>query len=258
MTRERLDGLPMNALLELSRKENLDLDPSLSRDAVIEELLEVFEEDRRERETLNNLITKIEQSKFSLLAEDPALGPLPFKEPLIPEAYDENRISLVLRDPTWALAIWEIRKKDQESFSQEYAFRGYGIKVFEHSQGAVTPLTESRSVFLIPITQAFGTRYIHLPVPGHWYSLELHVLLERETRLLAKSGLIFSPPELPPNPLDRKGLTKNQRRLLELSGALSCETLRSRPIDEASGVAKAGIPQPVGDWDETVFAEVVP
>ena len=44
MTRDRLEGLPMSVLLELSRKENLSVDEGLSREELIEDLLEAYEE----------------------------------------------------------------------------------------------------------------------------------------------------------------------------------------------------------------------
>ncbi|MEI8094079.1 MAG: DUF4912 domain-containing protein [Spirochaetales bacterium] len=255
MTRERLDGLPMQALLELSRKESLEVDPDLGRDELIEELFEAFEEDRRERETLNNLIIKMEQAKFSGLGERTGESALSPRDPLVPEAYDENRISLVLRDPTWALALWEVRRKDQDTLGQDYAFRGYGLKVLEHPQQVSRAPSDPapHPVFLIPVPQAQGTRYIHLPTAGRWYSLELHALYERESRLLGRSALVFTPPELPANPLDRKGLTAAEKRILELSGAWICET-NVGPVPGAGAGSSSAIPQRVGDWDEGVLS----
>jgi hypothetical protein len=240
----------MHALLELSRKESLEVDSDLTRDELIDELFEAFEEDRRERETLNNLIVTLEESRFPSQVGDRPKAP-PVKEPLVPESYDENRINLVLRDPMWALAIWEVRRKDQDSFAQEYAFRGYGLKVFEHPQPVVGHQADpaARAVFLIPIPQSLGTRYIHLPTPGRWYSLELHALYERESRLLGRSSLIFSPPELPANPLDRKGLSPARVRMLELSGAWACET-NVKPLPGSDSASTNTIPQRIGGWNE--------
>ncbi len=251
MTRERLDGLPMHALLELSRKESLEVDYDLPRDELIGELFEAFEEDRRERESLNNLIVKMEQSKFAGLSDDKPEPTVADMDPRIPESYDENRISLVLRDPTWALAIWEVKRKDQKVSGQDYEFRGYGLKVMEHPHHVdALPDPAAKAVFLIPIPQALGTRYIHLPTPGRWYSLELHVLHDRETRFLRRSLLIFSPKELPANPLDRKGLGLHHKRMLELSGARACETNVKLPVSSQESLTVAAIPQRIGGFDD--------
>jgi len=117
MTRERLEGLPMTVLLDLSRKENLSVDPEISPEELVEELLEAYDEDRRERENLQNLILKIEQTKFESLPPHPA-SPSFTQEPVLPASYDDNTVNLVLRDPSWALVLWEVRKKDLDTWSQ--------------------------------------------------------------------------------------------------------------------------------------------
>lgn len=246
MTRERLEGLPMTVLLDLSRKENLFVDPAVSRDELIEDLLEAYEEDRRERETLQNLILKIEQAKFASLS----LGTVPSaftQEPVLPGPYDDNSVSLVLRDPAWALVLWEVRKKDLDSWTQDPSFRGLALRVLEHP----SPDAACTTFFPIPVPQGAGSRYLHLPTPGRWYALELHAQTDRESRVLARSPMLQAPPELPDDPKDRPGLTKAQVRLLEVSGSALCETVKDKV--EA---APTGYPQRIGGWDDSAFQDV--
>jgi len=245
MTRERLEGLPMTVLLDLSRKENLSVDPGISRSELIEDLLEAYEEDRRERETLQNLILKIEQAKFASLSTP---APSAFiQEPVLPGPYDDNSVSLVLRDPAWALVLWEVRKKDLDSWTQDPSFRGLALRVLEYS----APDSACLTFFPIPVPQGAGSRYLHLPTPGRWYSLELHAQTDRESRLLARSPLLQAPPELPDDPKDRPDLTKAQARLLEVSGSALCETVR----DKAESLP-TGYPQRIGGWDDSAFQDV--
>jgi hypothetical protein len=246
MTRERLEGLPMTVLLDLSRKENLSVDPSISREALIEDLLEAYEEDRRERETLQNLILKIEQAKFASLSS----GPLPSAftlEPVLPGPYDDNSVSLVLRDPAWALVLWEVRKKDLDSWTQDPSFRGLALRVLEHN----APDAACTTFFPIPVPQGAGSRYLHLPTPGRWYVLELHAQSDRESRLLARSPMFQAPPELPDDPKDRPDLTRAQARLLEVSGSALCETVK-----EPAESVPSGYPQRIGGWDDSAFQDV--
>lgn len=245
MTRERLEGLPLSALLDLARKENLSDDPNIPRDELIEDLLEAFEEDRRERETLQNLILKIEQAKFASYAPQPA--PAAFtQEPVLPGPYDDNSVDLVLRDPTWALGLWEVRKKDLDSWTQDPSFRGLTLRVVEYAG----PGTPAITFFPIPVPQGAGSRYLHLPTPGRWYALELHATTDRESRMLAQSRMLQAPPELPDDPKDRPGLTPAQVRILEVSSSAFCETAKE-PRDETS----TGYPQRIGGWDEAAFQE---
>lgn len=235
----------MNVLLDLSRKENLSVDSDATREDLVEELLEAYEEDRRERETLQNLILKIEESKFSTFpTESPALSFQ--KEPILPDFYDETSVSIVLRDPSWAMALWEIRRKDLDSWTHEPSFRGLSLRVLEYADQNGGALT----FFPIPVPEGAGCRYLHLPTPMRWYSLELHVNFDRESRVLASSPRVLAPPELPENPLDRPGLTPRQRHILELSGASRCETVREKNRNQ-----QPGYPQRIGGWDDPVFSE---
>jgi len=244
MTRERLEGLPMTVLLDLARKENLSPDEGVSRDELIEDLLEAYEEDRRERETLQNLILKLEQAKFATMTSP---SPSAFtQEPVLPSNYDDNSVALVLRDPAWALGLWEVRKKDLDAWTQDPSFRGLNLRVVEYTAPNTAPVT----FFPIPVPQGAGSRYIHLPTPGRWYALELHAVTDRESRVLARSGLQPAPPELPDDPKDRPGLTPAQARLLELSGSALCETVKE-PADELP----SGYPQRIGGWDESEFQD---
>ena len=245
MTRDRLEGLPITVLLDLSRKENLSVDPAITRKELIEDLLEAYEEDRRERETLQNLILKIEQSKFESLFINPA--PSAFtQEPVLPGPYDDFSVDLVLRDPAWALVLWEVKKKELDAWTQDPSFRGLALRVLEYSG----PGSEALTFFPIPVPQGAGSRYLHLPTPGRWYALELHVQFERESRLLARSPMLMTPPELSDDPKDRPGLTPAQVRILEVSGSALCETVKAR--DEA---VPTGYPQRIGGWDDSSFEE---
>jgi hypothetical protein len=245
MTRERLEGLPMTVLLDLSRKENLSVDPGISQEDLIEELLDAYDEDRRERETLQNLILKIEQTKFDSLIFNPT-PPAFTQEPVLPGAYDDNTVDFVLRDPSWALVLWEVRKKDLDTWSQSSSFRGLALRVLEFS----APETECLTFFPIPIPQGSGSRYLHLPTPGRWYSLELHAQTDHDNKILARSRMLLAPPELPDDPKDRPGLTPAQVRLLEVSGSALCETAKERP--EAVAL---GYPHRIGGWDESAFQD---
>jgi len=245
MTRDRLEGLPTTVLLELSRKEDLSVEEGTSREVLIEDLLEVYEEDRRERETLQNLILKIEQTKFASLSARPA--PASFTQaPVLPAFYDDNSVDLVLRDPAWALVLWEVRKKELDSWTQDPSFRGLALRVLEYD----SPGTACLTFFPIPVSQGAGSRYLHLPTPARWYALELHAQFERESRLLARSATLLAPSELPDDPKDRPGLTPAQVRLLEVSGSALCETARARVVAVSNGY-----PQRIGGWDDSAFQD---
>lgn len=251
MTRDRLEGLPINALMELCEKEGLDFEPDAIREELIENLLEAYEEDRRERETLHNLIIKIEQSKFSYLAQDELGDHQRVEELPIPDSYDDNSVSLLLRDPMWALVFWEIRKHDLDHIPHEFGFRGFALKVYEN----VRPDGHDPTFFLIPVAQAAGNRYIHLPTQSRWYLVELHALFDKESRFLARSKSVFAPLEKPAFMEEKAPLDAHSLKLLELSGIHLCEPVLDKEVQETAGETHGGIPQRIGDWDESLFQD---
>ena len=164
----------------------------------------------------------------------------------IPQRYDEDRVRLILRDPTWALAIWEVRKSIEDSWAGEASFRGLILKVTERVKAETSPV----SSFILPVTQAVGTRYLHLPHPGRFYQVELLGQFDRETRPLSHSGIVEAPSEGPPYEALLES-DPQKRRFLELSGLKLCE-----PYQESTEQPEASsIPQRVGGWDESIFEE---
>jgi len=144
------------------------------------------------------------------------------------------------------LVLWEIRKKDLDSWTQDPSYRGLVLRVMEYA----APETACLTFFPIPVPQGAGSRYLHLPTPGRWYALELHAQFDRESRMLARSALMLAPPELPDDPKDRPGLTPGQVRMLDVSGSALCETVRDRVA------AAPGYPQRIGTWDDTAFQDI--
>lgn len=250
MTKARLQGLPMHALLELSHKENLDVDPDMTREELIESLFEAFEEDRRERESLNNLIIKIEESKFALSQDDFTDLTPETNGTNIPEKYDSTYVKVLLRDPTWAFAYWEVRTADQEALGSEWGFVGYALRVYELD----LPTDPLKNYFQIPVQQATGSRYFNLPENGKYYQVELHALFEKESRFLGRSSSFYAPVDHPPYSYLAGEAGVRQRKLLELSGLLICEPKRDQAPEEQAE-AQAAIPQRIGDLNESMFLE---
>lgn len=249
MTKDRLDGLPIKVLMELAKKENLDFEPDVTQKELVENLLEAYEEDLRERETLHKLIIEIEQSKFFYLSKDFFVEE--WQSVDVPDSYDENAILFVLRDPVWALVFWEIRRSEEEALRKEIGFRQLGLKVFKH----VYSDKKERSYFFIPLEQPQGARYIHLPAQHCWYHVELYALFDKESRLLAASPRLFSPLEKPSFLKNKTLLNQRHNKLLELSGIQLCEPVRKERFHEILGPMHNQIPQRINDEDEPSFKD---
>ena len=47
----------------------------------------------------------------------------------LPASYNETFIDVILRDPVWAYAFWEIKQSDREVREQDPRFAGYRLRV---------------------------------------------------------------------------------------------------------------------------------
>jgi len=66
MTQERLYSFSYEQLLEISDRGSIPVTPGVDKATLISLILDAFEEDRNEREELNNLAIQMEARKFSI------------------------------------------------------------------------------------------------------------------------------------------------------------------------------------------------
>lgn len=248
MTKVRLQGLPMEALQELCSKENLEIEPEDSKEVVVELLWDLYEEERRDWESLNNLIVKMEEKKFSL-AEEPINYQVPDHNE-IPPKYDSDYLVMMLRDPQWAFCYWEIRHSEWDAMKLSHGFHGLLLKVF---QSSVPDRSQHEMIFTIPVQNPVSSRYINLPTQNKYYWVELLASLEKETKVLCGSRVVFSPQEMIsfesyPNE------SENRKKILDFSGFKLCEPFRDQ-FAQSSQTQRRKIPQRIGDLDESMFAE---
>ena len=102
------EKLPLEELRDLAMKEGIARIRNMDRNLLIEQLLSSIQTmtaiqrttlqwlSRKGNTTLPNRLCRIE-------------GEMPAWE--LPERYNETKIVLLLRDPNWAFAYWDIRKQ---------------------------------------------------------------------------------------------------------------------------------------------------
>lgn len=183
MTRERLQSLSPKELTRLSDKIGIDSDPDMDREALIDNILEALEEDRIEREQLNNLVMRVKEKKYDI-SQDEELDFSDEDEFSVPEKYNETKIILLLRDPLWAFAYWEV--KDCESAK----FKNSNIYIRVHK---VIPGENNIDFFDIPVTLNDKSWYINLPESNSEYYAEIITTVFGKEEVLTRSNIIKSP-----------------------------------------------------------------
>ncbi len=130
MTRERLMLLPTRFLKEIAEKEGIKIQPNTGKDILMDLILEAMEEDCQEREKINNPLIKVKEKKYEITmdeeieAQDKTVYP-------IPERYNETIIVMMLRDPLWAFAYWDIKDKERDILKEKDGFQGLFLRIYE-------------------------------------------------------------------------------------------------------------------------------
>ncbi|MDR0451320.1 MAG: DUF4912 domain-containing protein [Treponema sp.] len=153
--------------------------------------------------------------------EDPSregdfAGSVPF-----PKQYSITFIEVMIRDPLWAFAFWEIKEHDREIFEQAAGFEGYCLRIKPlEGKGKADPLPG----FTVPIGPEDTAWYIGFPSEntGCRFQVELCASAGGRIDVLASSR-IFNMPRLQ----ERAGLPQRFSELALLSGAEEFPILRN-------------------------------
>jgi hypothetical protein len=225
-TRSYLESLTTRELIRMADREGIDIPPDLERVFIIQELLE--------NDGLEDSSEPEERDKLS---------PVP-----LPKQYNITYLEVLLRDPLWVFAFWEIKRHDKELFENSGDFEGYCLRVSSassgFSSGPKTPeerVLLSETVFTVPVGTEDTTWYLGFPPQGGEFYMELCVRLKNRERGGADTSLkslavsrLFSMPRLF-NPLENEEILKNP--LIRLSGAEYFSVLRNKDRVSRHGIS---------------------
>ena len=191
MIEERLKKLSLESLRKIASNEGIKHIDEIGKDGLIEQLLEAMEEDRNERESSNNFAIRIEEKKYDII-QDEELESQEKTEYCVPEKYQETRIILILRDPYWAFAYWNVRDTDLDELKKN-RFRGLFLRVIQEPREAKEGKRKSLDSFDIPVKITDDKWYINLPECGKRYYLELIGRSREGNKVLCTSNAVESP-----------------------------------------------------------------
>jgi len=219
MTRERLENTPLAELAALARTAGVEPDNDLGRDELIDLILENLAELRQEREEGNSHSVRVAEAKYEVSEEQ--LVASPGDGPPLPDRYNETRVVLMVRDPHWAFAYWDIEDQKAQRVKMDAGFEQLVLRVQDLGPG---------TFFDIPIQWGDWSWYIYLPSQDGEYCLELGYLAGGRFRQLARSEAIRTPREAPQNAeeADELFFGSQPEPLLGLSSALNSAAIPQR------------------------------
>jgi len=213
MTRERLQSISLQELAALARSEGLEVDETPDKGALIEFLLENREERKKEHEAENNAAIRVEEAKYEITDEEqPEDGPAVAEALALTEHCSQTRIVLMVRDPHWAFAYWQIEQKRMLKLASQPDPPPLLLRVHEASAASAAP------AFDIPVQVSDSSWYIYLPDDDGEYWLELGYLSGVRFHHLAASNRVRTPREGFADP--QSGDTGAGQQILELLSGL--------------------------------------
>jgi hypothetical protein len=174
----------------VAREEGIKYFHNVEKDVLIELILEAKEEDRNEREQGSNSAIRVEEKKYELTHDEELTLP-GASEDIIAHKYNENSIFLLLRDPLWAFAYWDVKTGDIQSIKSEARSFKLLLRVFEtEEQDTSCKIVDS---FDIPIKSTDSKWYINLPRAGRAYFIALLYRIGKTENELCRSNVVRSP-----------------------------------------------------------------
>lgn len=191
VNRWTLSDASFEALLRLADNYGAEVPENVTRDELEEIVEDAAEEWRLEHRRANNHPVRVEETKYDIQIAG-ELEHRAEEEVELPESYNETTVVLMLRDPSWAFAYWDLREDDRAEFQRSDAFEGLVLRVYSMDEPD-TALESARQQFDIPVTPIDSRWYINLPDQETLYRLTLVALVDGEERELAISNVIAVP-----------------------------------------------------------------
>jgi uncharacterized protein len=189
MTLEQLKSLPIENLLEIAKGLGLELPEGLERLFVMEEIVEALDEDSCEREENQGPVLSMGEKKYQLTVSE-GMGRVSDEDALVPEQYADARIRLLVRDPFWIYAYWDLRESDIHPQGTELSSSlSLRIRCYEGSgKGA-----KEKECFDVPVQETDRSWYVNVSEGGLYYSAELMARDRVSERSLARSATVRVP-----------------------------------------------------------------
>lgn len=192
MIRDRLEALSLESLRRIAVQYDIDVTVDMTRETLVDLIFDALEENRLEKEAADTNPVKVEEKKYVLFEGAELEGVHDFPDDAeLPDDYNETRIVLLVRDPAWAFAYWEIGPSTlAEIGEQDEDALDLLLRVSGSEERALT----NPERFDIPVQASDRTWYINLPKPETYYRIDLIARGEEGETLLASSNTILVPP----------------------------------------------------------------
>ena len=200
LSRAYLETLSFSELIKIADEEGIDVPSDFNRNFLIEEILEVYED-----------LEKIE--KDDMIISDEEIEPEK-EEELVPRAYNQTEVGIVLRNPAWAFVYWNISDSDRISLEKAFVSQ-MRIRVNSFSEKDQVKPDE---FFDIQISKEDDGQYVLLPQNKKFFRVDLLFNLDNFVDILESSRILEKPKGCERFALLQPGKMENASEIMKLSG----------------------------------------
>lgn len=194
MIRDRLEALSLESLRRIAIQYDIDFTENTSHEALVDLIFDAIEENRLEKEASDTNPVKVEEKKYVLLEGEELEGIHDFPDDAeLPEDYNETRIVLLVRDPAWAFAYWEIGQASIDELLED-DHEDESVDIALRVSGSELPRLGGGEQFDIPVQPTDRNWYINLPKPETYYRIDLVGVVAGQEHVLARSNTVLVPP----------------------------------------------------------------
>jgi len=179
------------------------------------------QEEAAELDKIEKAQEEAEQAKYELGPTAPEEFPLPRGKELPPE-YGRDRLVLMMRDPYWAHAYWEVTQDTinlaKSELGPEHAGSVSVLRIYELEGG------ETKQLFDIELSSNATNWYINTGKPGASFCAEIGIRTQSgRFYTLVRSNTITMPPVGMSNVVDEKWMSLQEEfeRMYALSGGFA-------------------------------------
>jgi hypothetical protein len=192
MIRDRLEALSLESLRRIAVQYDIDVTEDMSRETLVDLIFDALEENRLEKEASDTNPMKVEEKKYVLFEGAELEGVHDFPDDAeLPDDYNETRVVLLVRDPAWAFAYWEIGQGTLDELGEDEID---SLDLLLRVSGSEDRRLTNPEQFDIPVQASDLNWYINLPRPETYYRIDLIARGEEGDSLLASSNTILVPP----------------------------------------------------------------
>ena len=170
LQRLKLQNLATSDLIDLANSLELFVPPNFSRVQLIKEI--------------SDMDSELENLPYSVLKA------LPLEDEDLPSSYGTTEIRILLRDPMWLFAFWDINANTLEELIKEDS----NVSIFLRVMSFKTEEEDTYHTFEdINIKLEEHSIYIHTSINEEITQVALCYKIKQKTEIMAKSNFIYMP-----------------------------------------------------------------